>query len=195
MGIVPIAIGYGLYRGAAGARRPIRLAVAGAAAWLSVVGASLLASLQLWLSGASSLELVVPAMVGVHVLIGIGEALITVAALSFVLRTRPGLIESATGAASRGWVAAGLLVSLVVVLLAPLASADPDGLERVAGDLGFLGRAQEAPYQILPDYTIPGLHDPTATTIVAGLIGVAVVLGVVAALARLARRASAPSAP
>jgi cobalt/nickel transport system permease protein len=195
MGIVPVAIGYGLYRGAAGAGRSVRLGVAGAAAWLSVVGAALLVSIQLWLSGASSLELVVPAMLGVHALIGIGEALITVAALSFVLRTRPGLVESAADAGGRGWVPAGLLASLVVVLLAPLASADPDGLERVAEDLGFLERAQDAPYQLLPDYTIPGLHDPTITTIVAGLAGVAIVVAVVAAVARLARRASAPSAP
>jgi cobalt/nickel transport system permease protein len=195
MGIVPAAIGYGLYRAAAGASRPVRLSVAGAAAWLSVVGAALLTSLQLWLSGASSLELVVPAMLGVHALIGVGEALITVAALSFVLRTRPDLVEGAGLAGGRGWVPAGLLASLVVVLLAPLASADPDGLERVAEDLGFLERAQEAPYQILPDYTIPGLADPTIATVAAGLVGVAIVVGVVAALTRLARRASAPSTP
>jgi cobalt/nickel transport system permease protein len=195
MGIVPAAIGYGLYRGAAGAGRSVRLAFAGAAAWLSVVGAALLVSLQLWLSGASSLELVVPAMVGVHALIGIGEALITVAALSFVLRTRPGLVESAADAGGRGWVPVGLLASLVVVLLAPFASADPDGLERVAEDLGFLERAQDTPFQLLPDYTIPGLHDPTVATVVAGLAGVAIVVGVVAAIARLARRASAPSSP
>ena len=195
MGVVPAAVGYGLYRAAAGGPRRARLAAAGGAAWLSVMGAALLTSLQLWISGASSLELVVPAMLGVHALIGVGEALITVAALSFVLRTRPGLVESAADAGGRGWVPTGLLASLVVVLLAPLASADPDGLERVAEDLGFLERAQDAPYQLLPDYTIPGLHDPTIATIVAGLAGVAIVVAVVAAVARLARRASAPSAP
>jgi cobalt/nickel transport system permease protein len=195
MGVVPAAIGYGLYRGAAGAARPVRLAVAGTAAWLSVVGAALLTALQLWLSGASSLTLVVPAMLGVHALIGVGEALITVAALSFVLRTRPDLVEGAALSGGRGWVPAGLVASLAVVLLAPFASADPDGLERVAQDLGFLERAQEAPHQLLPDYTIPGIDDPTIATAAAGLVGVAIVVGVVAALARLARRASAPSAP
>src|SRR5688500_1353774 len=70
MGIVPAAIGYGLYRAAAGRSRGVRLAVAGGAAWLSVMGAALLTSLQLWLSGASALTLVVPAMLGVHALIG-----------------------------------------------------------------------------------------------------------------------------
>src|SRR5262245_31034647 len=87
MGIAPPAIGYGLYRGVAHGPRPLRLGVAAVAAWLSVMGAALLTSLQLWLSGASSLEIVVPAMLGVHALIGIGEALITAAALSFILAT------------------------------------------------------------------------------------------------------------
>jgi cobalt/nickel transport system permease protein len=152
------------------------------------MGAALLTALQLWLSGASSLELVVPAMLGVHALIGIGEALITVAALSFILTTRPDLVEGAARAGGRAWVAVGLATSLAVVLVAPMASADPDGLERVAEDLGFLERAQDAPYAILPDYTIPGLEDPTVATIAAGALGVLVVVAVVAAVARAARR-------
>jgi cobalt/nickel transport system permease protein len=195
MGVVPAAIGYGLYRGAASAPRGVRLGVAGVAAWVSVMGAALLTSLQLWLSGASSLELVVPAMLGVHAVIGLGEALITVAALSFVLTTRPDLVEGAP-AGGRGWVPVGVGVSALVVLLAPLASADPDGLEKVAEDLGFLERAAEAPYQVLPDYTVPGLEDPTVATIAAGLVGLAVVAAVVMTVARAARRTvSAPSSP
>ena len=190
MGIVPAAIGYGLYRAVGGGPRQLRLGVAAAAAWLSVMGAALLTALQLWLSGASSLELVVPAMLGVHALIGIGEALITVAALSFILTTRPDLVEGAARAGGRAWVGVGLAVSLAVVLVAPLASADPDGLERVAEDLGFLERAQEAPYAILPDYTVPGLEDPTIATIAAGVVGVLVVVALVRTAARLARRAA-----
>jgi cobalt/nickel transport system permease protein len=196
MGIVPAAIGYGLYRAAAGGPRGVRLAVAGGAAWLSVMGAALLTSLQLWLSGASALTLVVPAMLGVHALIGIGEALITVAALSFILSTRPDLIEGVARAGGRAWVGVGLALSLAVVLLAPMASADPDGLERVAEELGFIELAQDAPYALLPDYTVPGIEDPTVSTIVAGALGVLVVVAVVAAVARAARRAAdAPSAP
>ena len=196
MGVVPAAIGYGLYRGVAGGPRGLRLAAAGVAAWLSVMGAALLTSLQLWLSGASSLGLVVPAMLGVHALIGVGEAIITVAALSFILTTRPDLVEGVARAGGRAWVGVGLAVSLAVVLIAPMASADPDGLERVAEDLGFVERAQDAPYGILPDYTVPGLEDPTVATIAAGLLGVLVVVAVVAAVARAARRAAnAPSTP
>ena len=195
MGIVPAAIAYGLYRGAAGSPRRMRLVVAGVAAWLSVIGAALLTSLELWLSGASAIELVVPAMLGVHALIGLGEALITVTALSFVLTTRPDLIEGASTAGGRAWIAVGGLVSAAVVLLAPLASSDPDGLERVAEDLGFLDRAAEAPYHVLSDYTIPGLANPTITTIVAGLVGVAVVAAVITLVTFAARRSAGSPSP
>lgn len=76
----------------------------------------------------------------------------------------------------RWWWLGGLAIAaLVVVILAPLASPDPDGLERVAEDRGFLEMGQEALYEILPDYTIPGLDDGTLSTIAAGLIGVIVV--------------------
>jgi hypothetical protein len=90
------------------------------------------------------------------------------------------------------WWLAGLGIAvLVVVILAPLASPDPDGLERVAEDTGFLGQAQDALFRILPDYTIPGIDDPTVTTIVAGLIGLAIVFGAMWGVGRLlARRRS-----
>ena len=78
MGILTALIGYGLYRGTEGRSRGTRLVVAGIAAWLSVVAGSLMASFQLWLSGTSALRVVFPAMLGVHLLIGIGEALVTV---------------------------------------------------------------------------------------------------------------------
>jgi cobalt/nickel transport system permease protein len=117
-------------------------------------------------------------MLGVHALIGIGEALITVAALVFIFQTRPDLLgESSPSVQSgRGWVVVGVLMSLAVVLLSPLASANPDGLERVAEDLGFLSRGQSAPYEILPDYTVPFLGATPFSTILAGAIGVVVVL-------------------
>lgn len=184
MGLITVAIGYGLYRGVSRANRTLKLTVAGIAAWLSVMAGALFTSMQLWLSGTSQLQIVIPAMLTVHALIGLGEALITVAALTFILQTRPDLLgdnsESAKG--SRGWVLAGVLISLAVVLLSPLASADPDGLERVAGDLGFLGKGASAPYQIIPDYTLPLLEETPLSTIFAGVIGIAVVGAIIVLL-------------
>lgn len=193
MGLLTAVIGYGLYRAVLGQPPAVRLAAAGLAAWLSVVGAALATSLQLWLSGTALLEVVLPAMLGVHALIGIGEALITVAALSFIWRTRPDLLgpTAAPARGGRGWAVAGVLVALGVVLLAPFASADPDGLERVAEDLGFIERSAEAPFTLLPDYTVPFLGATPVSTIAAGALGVVVVVALVLLAARLLRGGAA----
>lgn len=186
MGLVTAAVGYGLYRSAAGRSKSVKLAVAGVAAWLSVMTGALLTSLQLWLSGTSDLQIVIPAMLGVHALIGVGEALITVSALAFILQTRPDLLgeTSESAKASRNWVYIGGLISIIVVLLSPLASADPDGLERVATDMGFINAGQSAPYSIIPDYTIPFMGETALSTILAGVIGVIAVGAVIMLIGR-----------
>lgn len=179
MGILTSVIGYGLYRAVLGKPQRVKLAVAGLAAWLSVMTGALATALQLWLSGTSHLQTVTLAMLGVHALIGMGEALITVAALAFILRTRPGLIGegSVSGRGGRGWILAGVLISLIVVLLSPLASVNPDGLNRVAMDLGFIGSTQSRGGP-LAGYSVPFLADTSMAKIAAGAIGVLVVLGI-----------------
>ena len=89
-------------------------------------------------------------------------------------------------------IAVGLIV-LVVVAAALFASGDPDGLERVAEDTGFLGAGEGSPFSIIADYVFPGLDDGPIATIVAGLIGVAVVFGVVWLIGRLLARRSPPT--
>jgi cobalt/nickel transport system permease protein len=73
--------------------RGVFLAVAGVGAWLAVVAGALACSVELAVSGTVPLGTVLPAMLGVHVLIGIGEAVITVAAVSAVLSTRPDVVK------------------------------------------------------------------------------------------------------
>ncbi len=192
MGLLTALIGYGLYRGTAGQRLGVRLAAAGVAAWLSVMAGALATALQLWLSGTTPLVIVVPAMLGVHALIGIGEALITVAALAFIARTRPDILGSKPATdGGRGWVIGGAIATLALLLLAPLASADPDGLERVAEDLGFIDRGLPAPYEIIPDYTVPFLGETPVSTIAAGLVGAVVVAILAVAAGRALRRRTA----
>jgi cobalt/nickel transport system permease protein len=195
MGLLTALIGYGLYRTVIMQKLGIRLAVAGVAAWLSVMAGALLTALQLWLSGISPLQIVLPAMLGVHALIGIGEALITVAALAFIARTRPDIldIEAAKSRGGWGWAVAGFIIALVVVLFAPFASSNPDGLERVAEDLGFLGQGLDAPYSFLPDYTIPFLGETGLSTILAGAIGALIVATVVVGAGRLLRNRNTPT--
>jgi len=187
MDILTAFIGYALYdvvRRVAGDSPRARTAGAGLGAWVSVEAAAIATALQLAISNTSPLDVALPAMAGVHALIGIGEALITVAALAFVLQTRPDLSgQDAAGASpamARGsrWIAAGLALALAVTLFSPLASPHPDGLERVAEDKAFIDSAKDAPFEILPDYTVPGLSNEAVTTILAGAIGVMIVAGI-----------------
>ena len=69
----------------------------GIASWLSVVIASFACAIELVMSGTSVLKIVLPAMVGIHMLIGIGEAIITCLVINFVLRVRPDLIYNRVG--------------------------------------------------------------------------------------------------
>ncbi len=96
MGIIGTLGGYWVYRALAsllGGEDRGRLPAAGIAAWLSVMGAALAITIELVISGTTPIELALPVMLGVHGLIGVGEALITVAALAFIQSTRPDLLK------------------------------------------------------------------------------------------------------
>jgi cobalt/nickel transport system permease protein len=70
------------------------LAVAGIGAWLAVMAGAAATAVELAISGTVPLGTVLPAMLGVHTLIGIGEAVITVAAVSAVMSTRPDVVRA-----------------------------------------------------------------------------------------------------
>ncbi len=72
------------------------LAAVAAAAWSSVFIASAVCAGLLALSGTSPIQVVLPSMLGVHALIGIGEALITTTVVSMVLAVRSDLVGSWT---------------------------------------------------------------------------------------------------
>jgi cobalt/nickel transport system permease protein len=192
MGIISTLVAYGAYRGIAPLAKGQRwgLFVGGfVAAWLSVVIAAVATAIELAFSGTSSLGVALPAMAGVHVLIGTGEGLITVGALAFVAAARRDLLEP-SGAATGGllWAAVGLVIALAVTLLAPMASPHPDGLERVAEDQGFIEAAQDAPYEIIPDYVLPGISNEALATIAAGVVGTLIAAGIAFGVARLRRQ-------
>jgi len=160
-------------------------------AWLSVEVGAIATALQLAVSGTSPLNISLPAMVGVHALIGIGEALITVGALTLIASTRADLLEQgrkAGGALSAAWVTGGLLIALIVAVFSFAASGSPDGLERVADNNGFLSRALDPFYTILPDYTIPFVANETLSGILAVVLGTLLVFGIAILVGRGLRR-------
>jgi cobalt/nickel transport system permease protein len=207
MGVLTAVIGAIVFRVLLGILGRARWSIAMAsfaAAWVSVMAAALATSLQLIASNTVQAAVVLPAMLAVHAVIGIGEGLITASALGFLLATRPDLLPASIGhvtggrgrtARTRGIVLGGLALAAVLVLLSPFASAAPDGLERVAENLGFLeterGPVVQTPAGVLPDYTVPGLAGEQLSTILAGLIGVVIVVALAYGVTLLLRRRDA----
>ncbi|MFZ6021640.1 MAG: energy-coupling factor ABC transporter permease [Chloroflexota bacterium] len=148
-----------------------------AAAWSSIFLAALACALELALSGTSPANLAVPAMGGIHALIGIGEGLITIGALGFLYAARPDLLssENRQQALNRTvWLGGGIIAVLLTVF-SPLASSHPDGLEWVAEQLQFIESARPPFYEIIPDYLVPGIPNEALATIAAGILGLVVV--------------------
>jgi len=167
------------------------------ASWLSTLLAAVACAAELATSGVAPWGLVFPAMAGVHMVIGLGEALITSLVVAAILRTRPELLAGRTITRearlprARLPVALALAAAMGLVLFGvPLASTRPDGLERVARVLGFAGRAApEARSAPMPEYQVAILGSGTAATLAAGLVGVLVVFLLSYALATaLARK-------
>lgn len=81
----------------------------------------------------------------------------------------------------------GLLVAVALaVFIAPFASKSPDGLERVAGDKGFLEKGETAVVSSpFPDYSIPGIKNKKLSTALSGVVGVIIIFGAISFLSRL----------
>ncbi len=198
MGIVGVAVSYMAYRTVyklSGGQKWGIFAGGFLAAWLSIEVAALAVALQLAASGTSPANIAVPAMAGIHALIGIGEGLITLGALSFIYATRRDLVEAEAAGSVGGavvWVG-GLAVAVALAVASPLASAHPDGLEWVAEQKGFLEVAQGPLYSLIPDYILPGISSEALATILAGILGTLVVFGVALAVAYTRRSQQASS--
>lgn len=107
--------------------------------------------------------------------------------------------ESSYRTRNRAFVLAGLGTALLIaIFLSPLASQDPDGLDRVAQDLKFEERAAEAPpahklpfYSWFEEYKLRGVPDQVATPL-AGLVGTLLTFGVAWGAGKLLVRGNQP---
>ncbi|MGI2336045.1 MAG: energy-coupling factor ABC transporter permease [Dehalogenimonas sp.] len=96
MGIISVLGAYIVYKltlSVFGDSRKGQLVGAASAGWVSVMLASLATAIELAVSGTSPFSVVVPAMLGIHTLIGIGEGLITVFVVSAVLASRSDIMQ------------------------------------------------------------------------------------------------------
>ncbi|MFD3834826.1 energy-coupling factor ABC transporter permease [Streptomyces sp. NPDC058642] len=209
MGCVTTVVAYAVFRGLVKVLPRTRRSVTAAsfvAAVLSVPAAALAFTLIYGIGGTTDVAIakVATAMVGVHVLIGIGEAAITALTVGAVIAVRPDLVYGARGlqqklklrvngelvdvpaadpapVAARSshrtvWLA-GLATSLVLAgVVSFYASADPDGLEKVAADKGIDAKAEEhaAADSPLADYGVKDVDNARLSGGLAGVIGVGV---------------------
>jgi hypothetical protein len=74
-----------------------------------------------------------------------------------------------------GLLAVGIGIALLITLFSPFASSEPDGLEKVAENEGFITAAEDAPYEVIADYVLPWVDNEDVATILAGMIGVFIV--------------------
>jgi cobalt/nickel transport system permease protein len=125
-----------------------RAFTAAIAAWLSVVIAALACAIEMAASGTAAAAEVIPAMLGIHALIGLPEAAISAAVIALVgyaTSPRSASLPSANDhlASSHAPQSIGrqskwaFATAAILIALSPFASTLPDGLERVAANLNL----------------------------------------------------------
>jgi cobalt/nickel transport system permease protein len=193
MGMLGAGSGYLVYRLVSSRLRGLRGQVTGVAfgGWIATVLASIGCAGELAWSHTITWAVAFPMMAGVHMVIGIGEGLISALAFVAIARTRPEIVAERTpasgGSLPGGVLRYGLLVALgLAVFVAPFACPWPDGLESVAAKLGFEGRGASAiVHAPVPDYRLPGIHSAAGATALAGALGTVVVFGLALLLGRI----------
>lgn len=225
MGVVAVLVGYLVARAVVAVlpKRPGSVVAASAAGAFVSVPAAALAFVVLYAVGGAvpvPLGTLAAAMVGWHLVIGIGEAVITAAVVGAVVATRPDLVQlarrslppvqlvdaegrpvAATGAAPTGRSAAGtrgvLAVAASVCLLVAggvslLASSHPDGLEFVGESLGFAGSSRDSAVAGSPlaDYGLTFLPGAGGAAL-AGIVGVLLTAALAMLVLSLRRRFAA----
>lgn len=205
MAVVTTVVAYALFRGLVKVLPRTRRSVTVSsfvAALVSVPAAALAFTFFYWIGGTTDIPIgkVLTGMVGVHVLIGIGEAVITALTVGAVIAVRPDLVYGARGlsaplklrvggelvdaapvsgdsppvaarATRRVW-ATGLVAALVLAgFVSFYASANPDGLVKVAADQG-IDRKTGPHHTVGSPLAGYGVKDITNARLSGGLAGV-----------------------
>ena len=82
-----------------------------------------------------------------------------------------------------GLLVVGVGIALLITFFSPFASSEPDGLEKVAENEGFIKEAEDAPYEVIADYVLPWVDNEDLGTILGGIIGVLIVAAITLAAA------------
>jgi cobalt/nickel transport system permease protein len=148
---------------------------------LSVVFSSIAFVLEYAIGGTVSVPLgnVLIAMISTHLLIGLGEGIITALIVSLLLRVRSDLVyvNSKKNKSNTLSTSYGVLIALILslTLVTPYASSSPDGLESVASDFGF--EETDGVVLLLEDYGISSINNNFVSTTLSALLGVLAIAG------------------
>ena len=168
-----------------------RLVAVAFASWLATVGAAVVCAGELALSGTVRFAVAFPAMAGTHMLIGIGEAVITTLVIFTIAKVRPDLLESRPTDQPRRYgqllVFGGIIALGLALFVSPFACPLPDGLDHFLENVGFnvaeVGKPRiPAP---LADYKVGGIANAGVATALAGGIGTVVAFSLAFILSRV----------
>lgn len=184
MAIIGSLFGYSIYRTIykySPTEKGRYLAI-GFASWCSTVLASIFCAGELACAGTVNWKMAFPAMANIHMLIGIGEGLITTLVIATIRRTRAELlsidVQKITPSRYKEFIIYGVIIIIGLILFVlPFISKLPDGLEKVAAILGFEYKTLAEPIIPSPitDYQFPGIGSPVPATWIAGVVGAVVV--------------------
>lgn len=168
--------------------RTVGIALGG---FLSVAAGAAMAIVELLLSGIPMHGAVLSTSLIVFAAAGVAEAVITVAIVRALERMHPRFVRAPEGSRSRALALAGAGVAVLAAVGIVIASAAPDGLEKLAEEAGFAARVQTLAPALMPDYQIPGGGPEWMRKVIAALAGLGLMLFVSFGVARLLWRRKA----
>lgn len=176
--------------------------------WLSIVMGASAAAIELAISGTSPLTVALPAMAGIHAIIGIGGShyyhdsyfpYSEDKARFGYLPTPSRKVKSKRRCLMKrrldGFILVGLGICLLMALfLTPFTSSSPDGLEKVAETKGFASKGEEWKFwkhAPLPDYEIPWIKNKKVSTTISELVGTLAIFLIALGIGKLVKKPSA----
>ncbi|MEW5949306.1 MAG: energy-coupling factor ABC transporter permease [Thermodesulfobacteriota bacterium] len=145
--------------------------------WLTIVMASVSCGIMLGVSGTAPTSDVLRSMTSIHMLIGIGEGMITLIIMLVISKVKPALLDIKACLDMQEVVKpciVGCGVALfLAIFLSPYACPFLDGLEKVAENHNFLyiAEGKEIFPAPIPDYVFPGIKSEAIATSISGLAG------------------------
>ncbi len=146
---------------------------------LSVVFSSIAFTIQYAIGGTISIPVgtVLIAMVTTHLIIGLGEGVITALIITLLMRVRPDLVyafdRNDKNTTKVSFYGLFIILILLLSLVTPFASSSPDGLESVAEEFGFT--QTDGIVLLLDDYGISAINNNFVSTVLSALLGITVV--------------------